>query len=134
MIAKYWNDTTMPVVFGVMLIGAGLIGFVPNGFAGPGTLFEANIPHNLVHIVTGLVAVFSASVGGGRFVLWGLSIFYIGFCILGFLADGPFICNVVKINYADNFRHAALTVAFVATAALLTFDRDPLGRSLLDRD
>lgn len=130
MIAKYWNNTTMPLIFGAVLIGAGLIGFVPNGVAGPGAFFEANIPHNLVHIVTGLLAILLAAAGGGRYALWGLSMFYVGFCAIGFLSPGPFICSIVKINNADNFLHAALTASFVVTAALLSLNRDPMGRSM----
>lgn len=131
MINAYWNARSMAVVFGIALIAAGLIGFVPNGFAGPGALFEANIPHNLVHIVTGSLAIAIALQGFGMAVLWALSVFYVAFCISGFwVGGGPYICGVVKINPADNYLHMALTAVFVGTAILLALGRGPLGRRL----
>src|SRR4051794_33434853 len=54
-LARYWM-----IFAGVALVGAGLIGFIPGNpiaSSDPGALFRVNAAHNLVHIVTGLLAL-----------------------------------------------------------------------------
>jgi hypothetical protein len=127
LISRIWNAKDMAIIFGVTLIAAGFIGFIPNGFAGPGAIFEANTPHNFVHIVTGSIAIIAAMLGFGLSALWGLSIFYIGFTTLNFFAERPigYVCSVIKVNYADNFLHGALMLLFLSAAVFLTASLKP---------
>lgn len=115
-LARYWM-----IVAGIVLLGAGAIGFVngnPIASSDPNALFRVNAVHNGVHLVTGLIAL---AIGVG---LRGLDLANgtIGFGVLyaivavllvvdptmfGLLSDAP-------VNAADHVLHFALAVVSLA--------------------
>jgi len=114
-------------MFGGIMLIAGLVGFVPNRFAGTGALYEANTPHNLVHIATGSAAIVASLLDFGVVATWFMALFYTAFlivglayCTTGFPGTVYYICGGVSLNYTDNVLHAILTALFIAGAVKLS--------------
>ena len=115
-LARYWM-----FVAGVALIGAGLLGFIPDNpiaSGDPNALFRVNAAHNLVHILTGVVALAiaygtrgvtlaNATIAFG--VLYGLVlvVLLVDPTLFGVFEDAP-------TNLADHVLHAALAVVSIA--------------------
>ena len=114
------------VFAGVALIGAGLIGFVPgNPIASESesALFRVNAAHNVVHLVTGALALAiglgtrgvqlaNGLIGFG--VLYGLVaiLLIVDPTFFGIFADAP-------ANAADHVLHAALAIVSIALGYML---------------
>jgi hypothetical protein len=114
------------VFAGVSLIGAGLLGFVagnPIASADPNALFRVNTVHNIVHIATGVLALwiglgmrgYSLSTG-----LIGYGVLYAVVAVLlvvdptlfGLFSDAP-------TNTADHVLHAALAIVSIGLGWML---------------
>lgn len=106
---------------GLVLLAAGIIGYVKTGFDGDRILwhgFSVNPPHNLVHVVVGAIGVVLAT-GSGRSRLFGWLLFA-GFGLLfvwGLMLNGALSTNVVSswgnplaLNTADNWVNLGLAV------------------------
>src|SRR3954453_16849494 len=111
------------LLFGLTLVGAGIIGFFYSGdFGDPGKvdgvlgILDVNGWHNVVHIATGLIglAVF-ASYGNARLYALGLGAGYIVIAIAGFIAgDVSNLLSIIPVNTEDNFRHLLIGIAGVS--------------------
>ena len=111
---------------GVALIGAGLLGFLPNNpiaSADPNALFRVNTLHNIVHLATGALALWIGMGMRGEALANGL----IGFgalyavvalllvvdpTLFGLFGDAP-------ANTADHVLHAALAVVSLVLGWML---------------
>jgi hypothetical protein len=99
------------VLFGIAFIFAGVAGFMP-AFTTNGALlgvFEVDSMHNLVHIVSGVIAIMAAtSLKATRlyFIIFG--IIYTIVAILGFWRNGDLI--MMHVNMADNILHIVIGV------------------------
>src|SRR3954469_21796790 len=115
-ITRYWM-----IIAGVALLGAGLIGFVPNNpiaSSDPGALFRVNATHNIVHMITGVLALAIAFGPRGRQLgtaTMGFGVLYAVVAVLlivdptmfGLFSDAP-------TNAADHVLHIALAVVSIA--------------------
>jgi hypothetical protein len=110
------------LVFGVVLVAVGILGFFYNADFGTGDgtdrdavlgILDVNAWHNLVHIATGALGLaVAASYGGARGYALGLGALYTLIAILGFIAgDGDEIFNLIPVNTEDNVLHALIAVA-----------------------
>lgn len=124
------------VFAGVALIGAGLIGFVPNNpiaSSDPSALFRVNALHNIVHLATGALALWIGLGMRGMNLANGL----IGFGVLyalvavllivdptmfGLFSDAP-------TNAADHVLHAALAIVSIALGWMLRGETRPVARA-----
>lgn len=101
----------LAILFGIALIFAGVAGFLPQ-FMTDGLLFgyfQVDAMHNLFHLVTGVLAILSASRAGlasAFFKLFGL--IYGAIAIGGFWYSGDLF--MMQMNQADNFLHAGIAV------------------------
>jgi len=122
--------------FGIILLAIGILGFIPgisSGYAGTGLLlgiFAINPLHNVIHILTGVVALAAVYYAGGAYVRWYGLVFGIVYAIVTlvglfqiFFVDGQFL-GVVPINGADNILHLAITVTTFAVY-FLSSTREP---------
>ncbi len=117
------------LVFGVVLVGAGIVGFFYSAeFGSPGKvdgvfgILDVNGWHNVVHIATDLLglAAFSAGAAASRTYALGLGVVYIVVAIWGFIiGDGESILGFIPVNTEDNVLHALIGIAGVA-AGLMT--------------
>ena len=103
------------LVFGVVLVAAGLAGFVPalspansEGIRRALGLFEVNTLHNLIHLFSGIAALFaskSEAYASTFFKIFG--VFYALVMVVGFLQGHTFL-GLIPINLADNLLHLAI--------------------------
>lgn len=101
---------------GIVLTAVGVLGFVP-GVTNDGMLlgiFEVDTIHNLVHILTGVVAIV-ASLGSGAYAGLFFKVFgvvYALVAVLGFAMGSP-ILGLIHANMADHVLHVVLAAAFL---------------------
>lgn len=100
-----------------MFIGAGVAGFVP-GITVNGELlgiFDVGLAHNLVHIISGMLALGASAAGGTypRLFFRAFGFAYGAFTIAGMLQENT-VLGIFGVNMADNLMH--LSVSFVSLA------------------
>ncbi|TSC59041.1 MAG: hypothetical protein Greene041619_222 [Candidatus Peregrinibacteria bacterium Greene0416_19] len=94
-------------IFGAVLTLVGVAGFV---MASPLLgLFEVGTVHNVIHILSGVVALGAAATSYqyARLYLVGFGLVYGVVTVLGFL-NGTSVLGVFGVNQADNFLHLAI--------------------------
>jgi hypothetical protein len=110
------------IVFGIVFVLIGLLGFFNNPVLG---LFAVNPAHNLVHIVSGVVLLAGAySSLGSSLALKIIGIVYVIVAILGFVAVGAdgMLLGFITMNDADKWLHVVLAVVILAAGFLLPED------------
>jgi hypothetical protein len=103
-------------IFGAAFLIAGLLGFIPAA-APNGMLFgvlHVNAAHNVVHLITGAVALLAAYEGmrASQLFFQVFGIIYGLVAILGFMAGDRHIMGMIANNLADAWFH--LIVAAVS--------------------
>lgn len=122
------------LVFGIVFILVGVLGFIPGIttnydallFAGSDSaalllgVFQVSILHNIVHLLFGVAGVVLArSFSGARnYLIWGGVIYFV-LWIYGLFVSGDTPANFVPVNNADNWLHLVLAIAMVALGVLL---------------
>lgn len=101
-------------VFGWVLLVVGVLGFVP-GITTDGHLlgiFDVNTVHNLIHIVSGLAALYLARQGEAQsqmfFKVFG--VIYGLVAILGFFSGDMPVLGIVSNNMADTWLHVVIAL------------------------
>src|SRR5687768_7161036 len=101
---------TMAIVFGIIFVAVGILGFVP-GITTNGHLlgiFHVNTAHNLVHILSGVAALIAGmtSLNAARIYFRVFGVIYGLVAVLGFMAgdDNP-VLGLIANNMADNWLH-----------------------------
>src|SRR3989344_9126496 len=110
-------DKTIATILGVVFLVIGLLGLFPNSIVGDGAYFQADLWHNLVHLVTGLIflLVVSRSPGKSASTLTILGVIYLVIAILGFFVGEGAILGFIGVNGADNWLHLVIgVVALIA--------------------
>ncbi len=107
---------TIVMVLGVVFIIIGVWGLFGTPIAG---LFAVNMLHDIVHIVSGVLAIIFAMRGedGARGFSKVFGVIYLLVAILGFAAPA-FMANLLAINGADNILHLVLGVVLLAVGFL----------------
>ncbi len=109
------------IVAGIALVGAGLLGFVagnPIASSDPNALLVVNAAHNVVHIVTGLLALWIAFATGGETLAnatIGFGVLYAAVAIV--LIVDPTLFGIFRdapANTADHVLHAATAIVSLA--------------------
>jgi len=100
-------------VFAVILIAVGALGFVP-GITADGHLlgiFAVDAMHNIVHIVTGLLALGAAltSAANARLFFKVFGVVYALVAVIG-LVQGDTMLGLMVTNMADHVLHIAIAV------------------------
>src|SRR4051794_10404822 len=110
------------LLFGVVLVGAGIMGFFYNAtFTSDKSVRDAvlgildvNGWHNVVHIATGALGLLAFSGGYyyARRYAFGLGAVYIAVAVWGFIiGSGDSILSIVPVNTEDNFLHLLIGIA-----------------------
>lgn len=128
------SDSNLPrtfaTVLGVVLVAVGLLGFIPNPIASnqPGAIFPVNAIHNIVHLLTGAVALgiafgmrdrlqqANALIGFGVAYALVLVLTLVSPTLFGLFGDAP-------VNVADHVLHLALAGASIAVGYMARNDR-----------
>lgn len=101
-------------VFGIVLLGVGVLGYVP-GVTTDGMLlglFEVDGLHNVIHVLSGLVAIVAAwtSASNARLYFKVFGVVYALVTVLGFIQGGS-ILGLFVVNMADNVLHLVIAAA-----------------------
>lgn len=109
---------TLAIIFGLVFVLVGILGFVGNPLVGTGALFEADTAHNLVHLILGLVLLAVAFWAAAQSALWLkiVGALYLIIAVLGFLLTPSMgtLLGLVEVNAADNWLHLVLGIVLVA--------------------
>ena len=113
---------TMAVLFGIVFLLIGILGFVPGVTKDEMLLgiFHVNAAHNVVHLLSGAVALFCGmtSVGASRNYFRIFGVIYALVAVLGFLNAGDtMLLGLISNNTAVTWLH----VAIAAVSLLLGF-------------
>lgn len=99
------------LLFGLAFLAGGVMGFLPQ-FVIDGDLlgyFEINSTHNMVHLVSGVLALLAASTASySRLYFQVFGIIYGIVTILGFVLGGDLY--VMHVNFADNILHLVISI------------------------
>ena len=100
------------ILFGLVMFAFGILGFLPD-YAPNGLLFgvfSVNPVHNLVHLLTGLIAIICglASSLAAKFFFIVIGVAYTGLAVLGFMQGEGVLYGLIAINMADNWLHVGL--------------------------
>lgn len=104
---------------GVILLVVGILGYVP-GITNMDThmllgIFKVNTLHNIIHVLTGLVAIYvgmtSESASRTYFQVFG--VIYALVAVLGFYYGTSDILGVVSSNLADTLLHVVIALVFL---------------------
>jgi hypothetical protein len=95
-------------LFGIVFILIGIAGFFVDGML---IVFQVDTLHNVVHLLSGIVAL--AAVGAGesyaRLYLIVFGLVYALVTVVGFVNGGD-ILGLFETNAADNYLHAAIAL------------------------
>lgn len=114
---------TYALLIGVVLLVIGICGMLTGGHDHPLVVFGINHAHNLVHVLSGAVAIVCGIAGRGpaRVFLMSFGVVYGLVAVLGLVQVG-FVVQMLNINMADNLLHlgiaaSCLLVAFMDKSA-----------------
>ncbi len=95
---------------GIIFLAIGVLGFVP-GITSGGMLlgiFSVDTMHNLVHVITGILALVFAT-SSPKMFLKIFGIVYLIIAILGFVSTGGVVLGMM-MNMADNLLHVVVAL------------------------
>jgi len=107
---------TLAIIFGIVFLLVGILGFIPLFTPGGHLLglFHVNTAHNIVHLLTGALALFCGMVSGRAsklfFQIFG--VVYLLVALLGLYYQDQAILGIIANNVHDIWLHFA--IAFVA--------------------
>lgn len=111
---------TLALVFGIVFVIVGLLGFVSNPLVGANGLFMTNGLHDIVHLLFGIILIWASRGSQARSVSWLkiLGVVYLVLAVLGFLLapSGPSLLGLVTVNMADHWLHVVLGVVLLLAA------------------
>lgn len=122
------------LVFGVVFLVVGVLGFIPGittdydalTWAGHHSdakllgVFEVSVLHNLVHIAFGVVGVLmSRRLDLARLYLIGGGVVYFAVWMYGVTINRDDAANFLPVNDADNWLHLGLAVAMIVIGGVL---------------
>lgn len=116
------NAKNIALLFGVIFLAVGVLGFVPNPLVSPTGVFVVNGMHNLVHLLTGAAFLAGAYFGYARQTTIGIGVYYVAVALIGFITKGDMMLGLIHINAADRWLHAGLAVA-ILTAGFIPFEK-----------
>lgn len=106
---------TVALVYGVVFLVVGVLGFIPGITVGGEYLlgiFGVNALHNVIHLLFGVLGIAAALTGWSRPYLQGVGVIYLLLVVLGFIpglyVGHDMLLDLVHINLADNLLHLAL--------------------------
>ena len=105
------------VLFGIIFIIVGLLGFIPNSIVGATGYFQTDGLHNIIHLLVGIVLLFAAksqSASALWLKIWGavyLVLFLDG--LVQVHMNGDKLLGIVAANPADTYLHLVLGIVLL---------------------
>jgi Domain of unknown function (DUF4383) len=125
---------TAALVFGVVFLLVGILGFVPAATPNGMLLgvFHVNAAHNIVHLLSGAVALWAGltSVSASRLYFRVFGVVYALVAVLGFFAarDGMLL-GLITNNPPDTWLHVAIAVAALVLGFVVKDEGAPVVRT-----
>lgn len=110
-------------VVGAVLVLVGILGLILNTTGGNLLgLFAVDLLHNLVHLVSGIIAIALAYLGMARVFNRAFGIVYTLLAVVGLalFTNGPSLLGIINLNLYDNLLHLVLGVSALAVGFLLS--------------
>ena len=111
------SGKTLALLFGVIFVLVGILGYIENPLVGTGAIFETDSMHNIVHILFGVILLAVAFVSAGASALWLkiLGVVYLVLAVAGFatVPEGGQLLGLVMTNMADHWLHVVLGVVLI---------------------
>lgn len=113
------------LIWGILFLLGGILGFVPGitnheMFLG---FFMVNTPHNILHLISGILFLIAAGIGAKEARLWfqlfGGFYFFLG--LIGFKAGDGLVFNLISSSLIDSWGHVFLGIVLLLTALLVPF-------------
>ncbi|PYK68886.1 MAG: TonB-dependent receptor [Verrucomicrobia bacterium] len=105
---------TLALLFGVVFLLIGILGFVPA--LAPNemllNIFHVNAAHNVVHLLTGVVALLAGmgGVGAARTFFRIFGVVYGLVAVLGFVVGDGLLLGLIANNMADTWLHVVIAL------------------------
>ena len=98
------------LILGIVLLAVGIVGTITGGHNHTLIIFGINLTHNLVHILSGILAIAAASSGEQYAKLYCLifGAVYGLVTVAGFISLTP-VVDLLNLNMADNVLHLAIS-------------------------
>jgi hypothetical protein len=121
---------TLALVFAVVFLGAGVLGFIPGittdlgdiKFAGNDSpsellgIFQVSILHNIVHLLFGIAGVaLSRTTANAKMYLLYSGVIYVALFVFGVIVSTGDDANFIPANGADDVLHLALAVGLLGS-------------------
>ena len=107
----------LAIVFGVVFVAIGVLGFIPGVTTADGKLlgiFQVSTLHNIIHLLSGIAALIAASDAVySRLYFRVFGVVYALVAIIGWL-QGNTVLGLIDVNFADNILHTVLAIAISA--------------------
>jgi uncharacterized protein DUF4383 len=109
-----YGPKTLALLFGVVFLLIGILGFVPA--VGPNemllNIFHVNAAHNAVHLLTGVIALVAgmAGVGASKTFFKIFGVVYGLVAVLGFVVGDGMLLGLISNNTADTWLHVGIAV------------------------
>ncbi len=109
----------LALVIGIVLTLVGILGFFVSSSMSPGLLlgFQIDLVHNLVHLLTGIVALVAVYTGWSRRFNQVFGIIYLVVALAGVIPalyfDGRLL-GIMHVNPADDVLHWVIAIAAIA--------------------
>lgn len=114
------------ILFGVVFLLVGVLGYVPNPVVGPTGVFMTNSLHNVIHLISGIALLAGAYTSlGASMMLKIVGVVYGIVAVCGFFLVMDDMMLGVAVNSADKWLHVALAAAILAAGFLLPPDSAP---------
>ena len=118
---------TLALLFGVVFLLVGVLGFIPGitsnydelGFAGTDSdakllgIFQVSILHNIAHLLFGVGILMARAHESARTYLLGAGVVYAILFIYGLFVGGNDDGNFIPMNGADDVLHLVLALALL---------------------
>lgn len=105
---------TLVMVLGVVFVLIGIWGFFTSDNMLLG-MFEVDTVHNMVHLLSGVLALAMAAMGESSAKLYGkiFGVVYALVTVLGFVMPDQKLLGLMQVNLNDNYLHLVLAVVLL---------------------
>lgn len=107
---------TLAIVFGIVFVLIGILGWVPNPLVGANGIFLTDHMHDVFHLVTGLVLLIVAFTVSRQSSLWLKigGVVYLLMAVVGWLmAPNGGVVLGMTVNMADHYLHLVLGIVLL---------------------
>lgn len=102
--------TKFTLILGITFVVVGILGVVTGGHDHNLIVFGVNMSHNLVHILSGILAIAASLAGVKMSKMYCLAFGAVyGLVTIGGFLNIPQVVTLLNINMADNLLHLVIT-------------------------